>query len=164
MKKLTNLQELSLTYLVKDCGMNFEWSLFQFTIHDCLNLSKAVQQHPNLKVLSLTNSHVNSEQCRTLATHLQHHPTLECLDLSHNFIGYRGTRALSKLVAGKSRINSLNLTNNRLKSNSGLALAYALARPECLLIKLNLRLNRIQDEGGVALAKVSCLSFVYYLV
>nr|CAH8822291.1 unnamed protein product [Trichobilharzia regenti] len=153
LKKLTNLQELSLTYLVKDCGMNFEWSLFQFTIHDCLNLSKAVQQHSNLKVLSLTNSHVNSEQCRTLATHLQHHPTVECLDLSHNFIGYRGTRALSKLVAGKSRINSLNLTNNRLKSNSGLALAYALARPECLLIKLNLRLNRIQDEGGVALAK-----------
>ncbi|CAH8428863.1 unnamed protein product [Heterobilharzia americana] len=153
LKKLSNLHELSLSYMVKDCGMNFEWSLFQFTTRDCLNLSTAVQQHKHLKVLNLTNSHVNSEQCRILATHLQHHPTLECLDLSHNSIGYRGTRALSKLITGKSCINSLNLTNNRLKSTSGLALAYALSRSECLLIKLNLRMNRIQDDGGVALAK-----------
>ncbi|CAH8497190.1 unnamed protein product [Schistosoma rodhaini] len=153
LEKLSNLKELNITYTVKDCGMNFEWSLYQFTLNDCLNLSKSIQQHSNLKVLNLINSHVSSEQCRLLATHLQNHSTLECLDLSHNSIGYRGIRALSKLLTGKCQLKSLNLTNNHLKSTSGLALAYALSQSDCLLVQLNLRMNKLQDDGGIALAK-----------
>ncbi|VDO54983.1 unnamed protein product [Schistosoma margrebowiei] len=152
LEKLFNLNELSITYTIKDCGMNFEWSLFQFTINDCLNLSKAIQQHTHLKILNLIN-HVNSEQCRLLATHLQNHPTLECLNLSHNSIGYHGIRALSKLLTGKNHIKSLNLTNNHLKSTSGLALAYSLSQSDCHLVQLNLRMNKLQDDGGIALAK-----------
>ncbi|CAH8430391.1 unnamed protein product [Schistosoma bovis] len=153
LEKLFNLNELSITYRIKDCGMNFQWSLFQFTINDCLNLSKAIKQHTHLKILNLINSHVNSEQCRLLATHLQNHPTIECLNLSHNSIGYHGIRALSKLLTGKNHIKSLNLTNNHLKSPSGLALAYALSQSDCYLVQLNLRMNKLQDDGGIALAK-----------
>ena len=29
-----------LTNRVRDCGMNFEWNLFQFTARDCLLLAK----------------------------------------------------------------------------------------------------------------------------
>ena len=28
------------SYSVRDCGMNFEWNLFQFTARDCLLLAK----------------------------------------------------------------------------------------------------------------------------
>ncbi|KAH8848978.1 Dynein regulatory complex subunit 5, partial [Schistosoma japonicum] len=98
-------------------------------------------------------SHVNSEQCRLLAIHLQNHSTLNCLNLSHNSIGYRGIRALSKLLTGNNRITSLNLTNNRLKSSSGLSIAYALTQSTCSLVQLNLCMNKLQDEGGIAIAK-----------
>ncbi|KAH8855947.1 Dynein regulatory complex subunit 5 [Schistosoma japonicum] len=54
LSKLSYLHELTLMYQVKQCGMNFDWSLFQFTMNDCLNLSKALQLYQQqLKVLNL---------------------------------------------------------------------------------------------------------------
>uniref|UniRef100_A0A8C4XKZ9 Uncharacterized protein n=1 Tax=Falco tinnunculus TaxID=100819 RepID=A0A8C4XKZ9_FALTI len=46
---LPHLQELHLTYGVKDCGMNFEWNLFNFTHQDCCNLAAALKMCHNLK-------------------------------------------------------------------------------------------------------------------
>uniref|UniRef100_A0A672US47 Uncharacterized protein n=1 Tax=Strigops habroptila TaxID=2489341 RepID=A0A672US47_STRHB len=43
------LEELHLTYGVKDCGMNFEWNLFNFTYQDCCNLAVTVKMCQNLK-------------------------------------------------------------------------------------------------------------------
>lgn len=63
---LPYLEELHLTYGVKSCGMNFEWSLFNFTELDCSNLAAAVKMCRNLKViylkLSLTPS-ARSSNC-----------------------------------------------------------------------------------------------------
>ncbi|KAF8565567.1 hypothetical protein P879_07421, partial [Paragonimus westermani] len=151
--KLEQLEELAISYTVKDCGMNFEWSIFQFTGHDCLNLCKAIQQHPRLRILHLTRSRVDSERCRVIVNHILHHPTLECLDLSHNFIGDRGAKALAKLISEQNRLRTLILTDNRLQATSGLSLAHALVKSSCQLERLNLRLNRLMDDGGVAIAK-----------
>uniref|UniRef100_A0A8C6J9C2 Uncharacterized protein n=1 Tax=Melopsittacus undulatus TaxID=13146 RepID=A0A8C6J9C2_MELUD len=46
---LPHLEELHLTYGVKDCGMNFEWNLFNFTYQDCCNIAAAVKMCQNLK-------------------------------------------------------------------------------------------------------------------
>uniref|UniRef100_A0A8C3PIW1 Uncharacterized protein n=1 Tax=Calidris pygmaea TaxID=425635 RepID=A0A8C3PIW1_9CHAR len=46
---LPHLEELHLTYGVKDCGMNFEWNLFNFSYQDCCNLAAAVKMCRNLK-------------------------------------------------------------------------------------------------------------------
>ncbi|CAH8498929.1 unnamed protein product [Dicrocoelium dendriticum] len=151
--KLPNLEELSVSYTVKDCGMNFEWSIFQFTVHDCVNLAKAIQQHKNIRALHLTKSRVDSDRCRVLVNHILQHPTLECLDLSHNFIGDRGARALGKLISGNNQLRTLNLADNRLQATGALALAHALAKKSCTLVRLNLRLNRLRDDGGIAIAK-----------
>lgn len=48
---LPYLEELHLTYGVKDCGMNFEWNLFKFTYQDCCNLADAVKKCHKLKVI-----------------------------------------------------------------------------------------------------------------
>lgn len=48
---LPHLEELHLTYGVKSCGMNFEWSLFNFTEQDCFSLAAAVKMCHNLKVI-----------------------------------------------------------------------------------------------------------------
>lgn len=48
--KLNNLEELQLFYGVKNCGMNFEWNLFQFTLRDCQSLAETVKSCKSLKV------------------------------------------------------------------------------------------------------------------
>uniref|UniRef100_A0A7M4FXY7 Uncharacterized protein n=1 Tax=Crocodylus porosus TaxID=8502 RepID=A0A7M4FXY7_CROPO len=46
---LPHLEELNLSYGVKDCGMNFEWKLFNFTSKDCSNLAKGLKKCQSLK-------------------------------------------------------------------------------------------------------------------
>lgn len=48
--KLTNLQELRLVYQVKNCGMNFEWRLYEMTAGDCEALGRALRACVTLKV------------------------------------------------------------------------------------------------------------------
>lgn len=48
---LPHLEELHLIYSVRSCGMNFEWSLFNFTELDCSNLAAALRMCHNLKVI-----------------------------------------------------------------------------------------------------------------
>lgn len=48
--KLTSLEELHLVYRVKQCGMNFEWKMFEMTDRDCESLAKALKSCKTLKV------------------------------------------------------------------------------------------------------------------
>lgn len=48
--KLTKLQELQLVYQVKNCGMNFEWRLYEMTAGDCESLGRALSSCVTLKV------------------------------------------------------------------------------------------------------------------
>ncbi|XP_067019658.1 dynein regulatory complex subunit 5-like isoform X2 [Acropora muricata] len=74
---------------VRDCGMNFEWHLFQFTARDCLLLAKAVKACHTLKVLHLHRSGIDDEKVRVLISHILDHPSLLTL-------GWR------KVVAGRN--------------------------------------------------------------
>ncbi|KAL7056801.1 hypothetical protein AAHC03_019219 [Spirometra sp. Aus1] len=151
--KLKFMEHLGVQYRVRNCGLNFEWSQFQFTGKDCLSFSKAIKAHQSLVVLELVKSRVDCERCRVLVGHLLDHPTLKSLNLAHNIISDWGARALGKLISGRSELQSLNLTNNRLTADGGEALGHALTKNAKKLIKLNLRLNRLMDEGGSAIAK-----------
>ena len=64
---------------VQSCGMNFEWSLFEFTKADCHALSKAVKATPTLRVLRLHRSKVADDRGRQLVSHLLDHPSLSIL-------------------------------------------------------------------------------------
>lgn len=48
--RLTNLEELHVVYQVKNCGMNFEWSLFGMTPGDCESFGRALESCRTLKV------------------------------------------------------------------------------------------------------------------
>lgn len=50
LSQLKNLEELHLVYRIKQCGMNFEWSMFQITDKDCRSLAMAVKSCKRLKV------------------------------------------------------------------------------------------------------------------
>ncbi|XP_047006827.2 dynein regulatory complex subunit 5 isoform X2 [Ictalurus punctatus] len=149
--KLSNLDELQLIYGVKNCGMNFEWHLFQFTLRDCQSLAEAVKSCKSLKVLRIHRSNMEDEKCRMLVNHLLDHPSLLELDLSHNLIGDRGARAIGKLL-NRSCLETLNIYDNRISGRGAQALAHALSK-NTSLVSLNLRLNQLGDEGGQAIAQ-----------
>jgi Leucine-rich repeat (LRR) protein len=89
-KRLPNLEELHLVYGVKTCGMNFEWTMFEFTKKDCQLLAKSIQQCKSLRVLHLHRSKVDDLKIRMLIRDgLLDHPTLEELNLEHNQISDR---------------------------------------------------------------------------
>ncbi|KAJ6666809.1 hypothetical protein lerEdw1_018811 [Lerista edwardsae] len=146
---LCHLEELDLTYGVKDCGMNFEWNLFEFTYRDCLSLANALKKCPTLKVFKLSRSKVDDDKSRLLIKHLLDHPSLIELNLSHNVIADRGARAVGKLI-NCSKLVTLNLCNNRIRAPGAQAIAHALSK-NSTLTSLNLRLNCIEDEGGQAI-------------
>ncbi|KAM6270348.1 dynein regulatory complex subunit 5 [Spheniscus humboldti] len=148
---LPHLEELHLTYGVKDCGMNFEWNLFNFTHQDCCNLAVAVKMCHNLKVFKLTRSKVDDDKSRLLVRNLLDHPCLVELNLSHNLIRDKGARAVGKLIS-RSRLETLDLCNNQIRHLGAQALARALAE-NSTLTSLNLRLNCVEDEGGEAIGR-----------
>ncbi|XP_042189411.1 dynein regulatory complex subunit 5 [Callorhinchus milii] len=149
--KLLKLEELHVTYGVKDCGMNFEWSIFEFTNTDCRLLAKAIKACISLKVLKLTRNKIDDDKLRVLIKHMLDHPSLMELDLSHNKIGDRGTRAIAKLVLS-SKLEKIDLCNNEIKAHGAKALSYKLRRYTTLR-SLNLRLNQIGDDGGQAIGR-----------
>ncbi|NWW87684.1 DRC5 protein, partial [Rhynochetos jubatus] len=148
---LPHLEELHLTYGVKDCGMNFEWNLFNFTYQDCCNLAVAVKMCHSLKVFKLTRSKVDDDKTRLLVRNLLDHPCLVELNLSHNLIRDKGARAVGKLL-NRSRLEILDLCNNQICRLGAQALAQALAE-NSTLTSLNLRLNCVEDEGGEAIGR-----------
>lgn len=152
LKMLPNLQELHLTYGVRDCGMNFEWNLFQFTARDCLQLAQCVAACKTLKVFRLHRSKVDDDKVRVLISHILDHPGLVELDLSNNLIGDRGARAVGKFLNNHSKLVRLSLCDNQIRAPGAQAIAHALTK-NTTLIHLNLRLNRLADEGGQAVCR-----------
>ncbi|KGL76825.1 T-complex-associated testis-expressed protein 1, partial [Tinamus guttatus] len=148
---LPHLEELNLTYGVKDCGMNFEWNLFNFTYQDCSNLAVALKKCRNLKLFKLTRSKVDDDRARLLIRNLLDHPSLMELNLSHNLIGDKGARAVGKLI-NHSKLEILDLCNNQIRHPGAQAIAQALAN-NSTLTSLNLRLNCVEDEGGQAIGR-----------
>jgi len=55
---LPQLRDFRVAYGVRDCGMNFEWNLFQFTARDCLQLSKCIASTKHLTSFAITRSKV----------------------------------------------------------------------------------------------------------
>ena len=152
LQKLPYLQEFHVTYGVKDCGMNFEWNLFQFTARDCLMLAKCIASCKNLKVFRLHRSKVDDDKVRVLISHILDHPGLIELDLSHNQIGDRGARAIGKFLNNHSKLVKLNVSDNVIRPAGAQAIAHALTK-NTTLQKLDIRLNRLADEGGQALCR-----------
>jgi len=150
---LPNLEELHLCYGVRDCGMNFEWDLFEFTNRDCSMLAKAVKDCKKIKLFHLHKSKVNDEKARVLISHMLDHPSLTTLDLSYNKLSNSSARALGKLLNNRSILSHLALVDNNIGPQGAAAIAHALGK-NTTLKTLNLRLNRLEDEGCQSILRV----------
>lgn len=146
------LEDFHVVFGIRDCGMNFDWSLFQFTNRDCLLISKCIANCRTLRTLKLHRSKVDDVKVRMLISHILDHPVLMELDLSQNLIGDHGARAIGKFLNSHCQLQKLNLCNNNIQAYGAQALAHALTKNSTLL-SLDLRLNHIGDEGGQAVCR-----------
>jgi hypothetical protein len=147
---LTKLEEIRVSYGVRDCGMNFEWQLFNFTKKDCQILAKCVSQCHTLKSLHINWSKIDDDKIRLFISQILDHPSLTELNLAHNVISDRGCRAIGKFLNGHSKLEILNLCNNQIRAAGAQAIAHSLIKNQTIK-ELDLRLNRLGDEGGQAI-------------
>ncbi|XP_064389859.1 dynein regulatory complex subunit 5-like [Halichondria panicea] len=153
LKNLHQLDELSLTFGVKNCGMNFDWSLFEFTARDSQLLANGLKATPTLRVFRLNRSKVGDQKGRLIISHLLDHPSLSVLDLSHNKLGDNAGRAIGKLLNGHSpKLVTVELSNNLIGKQGGVSIGHALHN-NGIVRELNLRMNRLGDEGTQSILK-----------
>ena len=150
--KLPNLHSITVTYSVQNCGVNFEWSLFQFTQKDVQALAKCIAAATQLQSIYIHRSRMDDDKCRLLISHILNHPGLNFISFPHNTIGDRGGRGIGKLLTSQCAIVELDLCDNRIGAVGAQAIAHALTKNQTLE-KLNLRLNRLGDDGGQAICK-----------
>ena len=153
---LPELKELRVVYGVRDCGMNFEWQLFEFSKKDCQLLSRCVAHCSSLRSLHLNWSKIDDDKLRLFISQILDHPSLVELNLAHNIISDRGSRAIGKFLNGHSKLTTLNLCNNQIRAAGAQAIAHALIKNQTVEY-LDLRLNRLGDEGGQAIGKFTGL-------
>ncbi|XP_008395713.1 T-complex-associated testis-expressed protein 1 [Poecilia reticulata] len=149
--ELIHLEELHLVYTIKQCGMNFEWTMFQITDRDCRALTIAFKGCKALKVLRIRQSQIDDKKCRPLLRCLMDHPTLIELDFAHNILRDGGARSVAELLS-KGRLKKLNICNNEIDVHGAKILAQALSNNSTLRY-LNMRLNQVRDEGGQAIVE-----------
>ncbi|KXZ55119.1 hypothetical protein GPECTOR_3g271 [Gonium pectorale] len=143
---------LSLSYNLKDVGMDYDRSLFGMKLSDCRSLAKALEHTETLTYLDLSNNSLDDDKVRMLASGLVENLSITHLNLSHNKIADRGVRALAKLLDGHSVISLLELQDNQIHTEGAKSLARAFKNNHCLL-SVNLRLNRMGDEGCKAVVE-----------
>eukprot|EP00041_Stephanoeca_diplocostata_P030944 m.949419 g.949419 ORF g.949419 m.949419 type:complete len:530 (+) comp23852_c0_seq3:209-1798(+) len=146
LKTLKNLRHLKLCYVVKNCGMNFKWSMFGMTSGDCSTLFRGIRDYTSLSSLQIHRSLIGDHKTRMLCKYLLGNKTILRLDLAHNAIGCSGARALAKLM-NNSVLEEVDFHDNKIGDVGAKALGRAL-RGSTRIKSVNVRLNRFGDAGG----------------
>ena len=152
-KSLTRLEELSLYYGVKNCGMDFSWNYYGLTLTDCQylhNILKNSSNNKTLRKLTVRQSDMDDLKAKMIAAGLVDNTVLVHLDLSHNKIGDAGCKALARVLAKNTPLATLLLSNNRIEQSGARAISDALATNR-KITHLDLSLNPLCDDGVAAL-------------
>ena len=144
------LCSLSLSYGMRDVGMDYDRSLFGMKLSDCRSLARSLETAETLTHLNLSNNFLDDDKVRIICSGLVDNLSVTHLDLSHNKIADRGVRAISKLLQQRGVIAFLDLADNQIHSEGGRSLARVL-RENKSLISISLRLNRFGDDAGRAI-------------
>jgi hypothetical protein len=86
----SNLKSLSVSYGLKNVGMDYTSDLFGMKLSDCRALSAALPRACALTSLVLANDGLDDEKVKALATGLADNRTITKLDLSHNKVRRSG--------------------------------------------------------------------------
>ncbi|XP_050308490.1 dynein regulatory complex subunit 5-like [Anthonomus grandis grandis] len=153
-KKLQNIQELDITFGMKNVGEDFTWDMFEVSHADVQKLSKAILELQSLKILRIHRSNLDFKHCQILIRTLVKCFTVEVLDLSHCQIGDTGAMCIGYLLKEGTNLKVLNLTDNKIGKIGAEALGFGILQGKCgYLNDLNLRLNPLKTEGAMGIMR-----------
>lgn len=114
-------------------------------------VAEQMSQNKTKRMLDLRGNNIRSAGLKALGTMLQVNHTLNTLVLEWNGLGVYdlGIRALASSLEVNSTLTQLDLRNNRISPQGGIALANALKKNHSLGY-LDMRWNEIGVEGGNA--------------
>ncbi|XP_076252023.1 uncharacterized protein LOC143191121 [Rhynchophorus ferrugineus] len=158
-KKLSNIEELHISYGMKNVGEDFTWNMFKVSVSDCQKLGKALLELRNLRHLSIHRSPIGFKHCQALVQGLVKHKTLEELDLSNCEIGDAGALCIAYYIIDGSSLTSINLANNQVGKIGAEGLGFAILSEKCeTLSAIDLKMNPLGTDGtmGIMRALVRC--------
>lgn len=162
---MPHLMDLELRYGIRECGMNFSWRLFQFTLNDAKRLAEALVICSSLRRLCLKNSRIEDAKGAIVCYALLDHPNLAILELQCNKLGDETAAVIGRMIKRSEVLNKVDLTDNGITETGAKSLAKSLVRGTSLRV-LNLSMNKIGDRGAEALLLVlkSCITFLEQLM
>ncbi|XP_055341198.1 dynein regulatory complex subunit 5-like [Paramacrobiotus metropolitanus] len=162
---MPHLMDLQLRYGIVECGMNFSWRLYQFTLNDARRLAEALVICASLRRLCLAYCNINDAKGAIVCSALLDHPNLAILELQCNKLGNDTAAVIARMIKRSEVLNKVDLSENQVGVDGAKALARALVRGVSLRI-LNLHFNEIGDLGAEALFLVlkSCITFLQQLM
>lgn len=92
------LEEFHVAFGVRKVGLNFDWTLFQFTVVDTANMTRFLAACGALRVVEIACSQINNVRMLPLTRGLVLHQTLVELRLPGNYIGEDGARTIAKFL------------------------------------------------------------------
>jgi hypothetical protein len=113
-------------------------------------LCRGLQRNRTLTSLGMADCQLLDACIGDLVTALQGHPTLQSLDLSNNSCAQRGLQALSEMIAHTPNLHTLDLKMQRQRLDLSL-LAPALHSNTTSLKKLGLSNTSLQDDDVMSL-------------
>jgi hypothetical protein len=78
---------LTLTYDVKNVGIDYDRSLFGIKLADCRQLARALERTETLTYLDLSSNNMDDDKVRMIASGLVDNVSVTNLNLSHNKVG-----------------------------------------------------------------------------
>ncbi|XP_024943509.1 dynein regulatory complex subunit 5-like [Cephus cinctus] len=147
--KFHQLRELYINFGMIYMNDGFEWRDFEFSVEDCVKLSRCLSDSCALKKFSLTRSNLDQPRVAALLRGIAVNNRIEILDLSHCKLGDTGAHAVGEFLTKHRRLKELHLANNKIGESGVAGIVYGLLQQNSTPLKhLNLRLNPLRDAGG----------------
>ena len=90
----SGIAHFSLTYGLRDTGMNYDRAMFGMKLPDCRSLAKTLEKSESLVTLALPGNLLEDDKIRMIASGLVDNRSVTNLDLSHNKVQHDSYPAL----------------------------------------------------------------------
>ncbi|CAG4978164.1 unnamed protein product [Parnassius apollo] len=153
LKKLYNLQEISLVFGVSNLEDGYLPRYFEFSINDCESLCKGLKDLVNLKIFRINRSNLDCSKVKVILQNLVKKETIEELDFNHCKIGDYGMKALGGFIFVHKNVKRVRIANNRFNETGVQGIAYALQMsPAAPIELLDFSLNPMSLECATIFA------------
>ncbi|XP_068626983.1 uncharacterized protein [Battus philenor] len=159
LRKLYNLQEISLVFGLNNLGSDYLPRYFEFSIKDCESLCRGLEYLYNLKIFRINRSNLDCSKAKIILQNLVKKESIEELDFNHCKIGDYGMKALGGFIYVHKNVKRIRIANNRFKEVGVAGIAYALQmHPAAPIELLDFSLNpmSLQCATIFAAAFVRC--------